>query len=140
MKTTKHRDEVIDYLRGMAIILIILAHTLSPRTVLSASVYISNPILYSLYQGIHFMVVIIVIASGYSLYRSHPKLEMKAKDILFFYGHRIRRLLLPWWYFCAAYFAIHYLISLIFGTSLIDLSYGRVFRSLFLLAGGITYG
>jgi len=140
MKHARRRDEAIDYLRGISIMLIIVSHVMTPRTALMGMFYTSNSIIASIYESISFVVPVILILSGYSLYKSHSDLRFKVMDFISFYFHRARRLLLPWWCFCAVYFAVHYLLGALFGVSLISLSRDYMLHTFFIWKGGMVYG
>ena len=138
---TIHRDEAIDYLRGISIILIIVLHIIGPHDINLKTYYLANSkALFYIRDYLQFVVVTIVVCSGYSLFMRHRSMEMTLKGILKFYTHRIKRLFLPWWYFCIAYFAFHYILRAAFDIHLVTLSREFIISSLRIGIGGITYG
>ena len=135
----KHKVEVIDYLRGFSILAIIIIHVIAWHDNAIFTVYTKSPALYNLRDYLEFSVVTIMICSGFSLYISHGKLSLNFKDLLHFYKKRFQRLLIPWWTFLTIFFSIHYIIKIIFGLELIDLSRKYILSSYFMV-GGIGFG
>lgn len=138
-KNTKHKVEVIDYLRGFSILVIVIIHVIAWHDNAIFTVYTKLPILFNLRDFLEFSVVTIVICSGFSLYLSHNKLSLNFKDLFHFYRKRFKRILMPWWIFLIIFFSIHYIIKSIFGLELIDLSRNYILASFFMI-GGIGFG
>lgn len=95
MKIIKKRNEIIDIMRLLWLILIILAHTISPNTLL--------------FQLRNFDVPMMVIISWMSFYLSRAdkeKLNLKS-----YYKKRILNLILPTWVFLSFFFIFSYFIN-----------------------------
>jgi len=135
----KHNMELIDYLRGLSILAITIIHVIAWKNPTISSEYAQWSILFELRDVLQLFVVTIVISSGFSLYLAHKELSLSPKDLLYFYKKRFRRLLVPWWTFLTIFFSIHYIIKLIFGLELIELSRDYMWFS-FLMVGGIGFG
>ncbi|MCP3682278.1 MAG: acyltransferase [bacterium] len=96
----KHKIEIIDYLRGLAILFMTLQHVILPFMIMHPNRFSSDAYLLVIRDVLNFSVGIIIICSGFSLYYSCRKLQFKnIKDILLFYKKRILRLLVPWFVF-----------------------------------------
>ena len=134
----EHKTEVIDYLRGLSILSIIVIHVIAWHDNAIFTVYTKVPALFNLRDFLEFSVVTIVICSGFSLYLAY-KPSLNFKDLLHFYKKRFKRILMPWWIFLIIFFSIHYIIKLIFGLELIELSRNYILSSFFMI-GGIGFG
>ncbi|MFC1769186.1 acyltransferase [Nanoarchaeota archaeon] len=134
----KHKNEAVDYLRGISILAIITIHVVSLHDK-GLTDFFNVLVLFYLKDLLQFAVVTLIICSAFSLYLNHNNLKFNFKDIMRFYKRRISRLLLPFWIFLGLYFSIHLAIKYIFDVALIDLSSGYILKS-FLMVGGIGIG
>ncbi|MFH0870783.1 MAG: acyltransferase [archaeon] len=135
----KNKIEAIDYLRGLAILAIIVIHILAWHDNAIWTEYTSIPRLFALRDFLQFSVVTVIICSGFSLYMAHGQLSLNKADLTNFYKKRVKRLLFPWWIFLAVFFSFHFLIKQIFNVQLIELSWSYVLLS-FSMIGGIGFG
>jgi len=133
------KNESIDYLRGLAIVAIIVIHILAWHDNSILTEYTKMPLLFNLRNLLQFSVVTLVVCSGFSLYLTHKELSLKPNELLAFYKKRIKHLLIPWWIFLAIFFIIHTIIKYTFKIELVDLSKKNIISS-FLMAGGIGFG
>lgn len=93
---TKKRLEVIDFLRGLAIIIVIFTHT--------ASYFLSQKKIFFIWDIVHFTVPIFVFCSSYIFYQFPPHIE---KEGLFnYFKKRLFRLLVPYWMFLIPLFIL----------------------------------
>jgi len=92
----KKRDQSIDIMRLIWLLLIILAHTISPQTLI--------------FQLRNFDVPMMVVISGMSFFLSNNNRKI---DLKWYYIKRIVRLILPTWVFLSIFFIITYLINYI---------------------------
>ena len=110
----------IDYLRGLGILLIILAHVCK------------NPYIMQLRN---FDVPLMVVISGYLAIESYKKFMNKDRSILKYYWKRTVRLLIPTWIFLTVFFLI---IKIAFINKTYPYDTSQILRS-FLLIDGIGY-
>jgi peptidoglycan/LPS O-acetylase OafA/YrhL len=132
----KRKIEVIDFLRGIAILAIVIIHIVAFRDRdFFISEYIHSPFLFTLREILQFAVITIVLCSGFSLYNSNKNLSFKKKDLHRFFLKRVFRLLIPWWVFLAIFFAIHSFLNFCLNLNFIDLTFEFVFSSLIMVGG-----
>ena len=94
------RDRDIDNLRGFAIILMILTHSLVP--------YLSEKNFYSIWNWSHFSVPLFIFSSIIIFFAKPPDLNWK--NILGYIKKRFKRLLVPYYIFVAIYFFCRYFL------------------------------
>lgn len=135
----KQKVKIINYLRGLSILAIILIHIIAWHDNAILTVYTKVFALFELRDLLEFFVVAIVVCSGFSLYFRYSKLPLTSKEVFQFYKKRFKRILIPWWVFLVILFSIHYVIRLVFGVELVELSRHYILSS-FLMIGGIGFG
>jgi peptidoglycan/LPS O-acetylase OafA/YrhL len=132
----EHRIEAIDYLRGLAILLVIIIHIIAIQDITSTD-YTNSELLYNLRNLFQFCVITLVVCSGFSLYIANKDLKLRPKELLVFYNKRLKRLLLPYWLFLLFFIAVHYLLRLATGVQLENISLKYLTESI-LFIGGIS--
>lgn len=113
------RDIFIDNLRGICMIAMILIHT--------SYFYISEPLVYTLWNICQFAVPGFVFCSFYLFFKREPSFQKNS--FLPYFIKRLKRLLLPYYIFALFYLVI----TAIFHRS--NLSTAYVLKSVFLLGG-----
>ncbi|MEN9327643.1 MAG: hypothetical protein RI947_451 [Candidatus Parcubacteria bacterium] len=120
----KERNKMIDILRALAVLIMILTHSLVP--------YLSQPHLYKLWDLIHFAVPMFVFCSGYIFYAGADKLK-KIRYVPYILK-RVYRLMIPYYIYAFAYIIFvswtggltvtpAYMLSVITATGGIDISW-----------------
>lgn len=88
----------LDFLRTCGILVIILTHTLS--------YYLSHRIIFTIWNYIHFVVVLLVFCSGYLMIAQNKNSFTKPREIFSWYKKRLIRLIIPFY----TYLLIHYFL------------------------------
>lgn len=117
----------IDFLKSVAIIVLIIIHIFS--------YYLNDRLIFNLWNWLHFVVPIFVFASGYLFVSVYKKYFLSTKGFLLWIRKRLIRLLLPYYFFLF----LHYFLWLFFphffqGLGLLkDLKF--ILSSIFLFGG-----
>lgn len=98
----KNRFDEIDFLRAIAIIGVVLIHTLV--------YYLNNSFYYLLWNYLHFVVTLFVFCSGYVLFTHYQNYFKNTKAIFLWWKKRLIRLIKPFY----LYLIIHYLLMIFF--------------------------
>jgi len=93
---SKKRFEVIDFLRGLAIIIVVFTHTLA--------YFLSQKKIFFIWDVLHFTVPIFVFCSSYVFYQFPPHIEKEG--VFNYFKKRLLRLLIPYWIFLIPLFLL----------------------------------
>lgn len=123
------RFEDIDFLRGFAILIIIITHVYG--------LHLSNTRDFTIWNWLHFVVPGFLFCSGFVL-ASQTKKFTSVSNISHWIGKRLARLLLPFY----AYFIVHFSLFLIFPGIFSNFHFKNtfdfVFGSIFFTGGGVS--
>lgn len=92
----KKRFMVIDFLRGLAIIIVVFTHTLA--------YFLSQKKIFFIWDIVHFTVPIFVFCSSYIFYQFPPHVEREG--VFNYFKKRLLRLIIPYWIFLIPLFLL----------------------------------
>ncbi|OGK14834.1 hypothetical protein A3C98_02970 [Candidatus Roizmanbacteria bacterium RIFCSPHIGHO2_02_FULL_37_15] len=129
-KMINDRFEYIDFLRTVAIIVIIITHVLS--------FHLYNRLIFFIWNYLHFVVVGLVFSSGYVLTFKYRNYFNSFGKTISWYGKRLVRLLLPFYYYLLAHYLLWFFLPNYFSGLGLKKSADFIIRSL-LLTGGVDF-
>lgn len=94
------RLDHIDFLRAIAIIVVIITHILSYR--------LGTTLTNTIWNYLHFVVPILVYCSGYVMYKKYNDVIWKKEQLFSWYKKRAIRLLLPYFIWTAVHYGLWY--------------------------------
>lgn len=117
----------IDFLRAVAILAVISIHVFSDNITSRLNFYIWN--------YLHIIIVAFVFCSGYVMYAAYAPKITTWFGILTFYKKRLLRLLLPFYYYLIAHFALMLLFPKFFSGLGLIFSWNFIWQSVTLVGG-----
>src|SRR3989344_2298164 len=120
----------LDFIRSLAIIVIIITHVLSFHR--------SDSLIFFIWNYLHFVVAALVFCSAYVLFQLYRNKLNSIRLIIIWYRKRLVRLILPFYFYMIAHYSLWYLFPDYFtGKGLIKET-GFIIRSVF-ISGGIDF-
>ncbi len=121
------RFKHIDFLRAIAIIVVIATHTFS--------YHLSNPIYFSIWNYLHFAVPIFVFCSGYVLIAKYREGFATIKVTLAWYWKRFKRLLIPFFIYLLVHYSLWFALPKYFSGLALQKNFSFMLQSLLLVGG-----
>ncbi|OGK24163.1 hypothetical protein A3A46_00435 [Candidatus Roizmanbacteria bacterium RIFCSPLOWO2_01_FULL_37_13] len=125
-----YRYDHIDFLRTVAIIVIIITHALS--------YYLSDRLIFTIWNYLHFVVIGLVFCSGYVLTAKYKNAFSGFSSTMSWYWKRLVRLLIPFYLYLVAHYSLWYLFPRYFDGLGLKKSPEFIIQSI-LLIGGIDF-
>src|SRR3989344_5130505 len=125
-----NRFEYIDFLRVLAIVVILITHTFS--------FHLNDRLIFIIWNYLHFVVVVLVFTSGYVLTFKYWNYFSSFSKTLTWYKKRLIRILAPFYYYLGLHYLLWYLFPEYFSGLGLKKSTNFIIQSI-LLTGGVDF-